>query len=81
MNRITLQGASGWFLAEAMPLSTRGGDGEPLVRSVTALKLLEWTGEDAEFIEVSSVEDQPFDDHPNFPKCRCQSIDDLLAQT
>jgi hypothetical protein len=81
MNRITLQGQSGWFLVEAEQLPMRGGDGEPLVTSVTALKLLEWTGQDAEFTEVSPVDVQPIEDHPNFPECTCQSIDDFLAQT
>lgn len=68
-----------WYLVSGERAGT-GGDGEPLLHAVVAYKIVEWDGENY-FRVVSDAEEEAWSDHDGYPDCRCQTIDDLLAQT
>jgi hypothetical protein len=65
-----------WFLVEGIPLNgQKGGDGEPLLASVSVVAELRSDG-DSLFLEIGQITSINHSNHPGYPNCECQ---DALA--
>jgi len=68
-----------WFLVDGEVNGT-GADKEPLLKNVIPRKIVAWDGSSF-FLVTGEPTDDCHDNHPDYPECKCESIDDLLART
>jgi hypothetical protein len=70
---------STWYLVTGDMVGT-GGDSEPLLKNVKPLKVVKWDKVDY-FVEAEDVTQIEFMNHPGYPNCYCDSVEDVLPFT